>query len=352
MHGSLQRVRSLLAGQKPDRVPLFDLIPNDEVLAHFNAGKAVGIGDDRAGVQAIAEATDATRFSYFSPMADRVETLADGTHKSYRRWTVWTEPQPALSSEAYREAKRSQLAGWEGKLDALTLPPQDPFYQRHRELRSWFGGDYYFLLYGPCPELMRTYQEVGLENFSFYLCDCEEVIAAQLEMHTERACRWIAALPKDDAFEMLFIGEDIAFKTGPMVSPGWLRREYFPRLKRVIAAIHATGRKAMFHSDGNLNIIMDDLVAAGIDVLNPVEIMAGMNVADLHRRYPKLIFAGAIDVSQLLPFGTPQEVRDAVVRTIEEADGQILIGSSTEVIDRVPLANFLAMREAAMAYRL
>lgn len=352
MKGSLERVRRLVAGQKPDRIPLFDLIPNDAVLQYFNAGKPVPIGDDRAGIRAIAEATDATRFSYFAPMAERVETLPDGQQKSYRRWTIWTEPPTAPSSDAYREMKKLHLADWRRVLDGMTDPREDPSYQRHRELRSWFGDDYYFLLYGPCPELMKTYQEVGLEMFCYYLCDCEEVIAEQLEMYTERACRWIAALPDDDPFEMLFIGEDIAFKTGPMVSPAWLRREYFPRLKRVIDAIHARGKKAMFHSDGNLNTIMDDLVAAGIDVLNPVEIMAGMNVEDLHRRYPKLIFAGAIDVSHLLPFGTPQQVKDAVVKTIEDAEGQILVGSSTEVIDRVPLANFLAMREVAMGYRL
>jgi hypothetical protein len=95
---------------------------------------------------------------------------------------------------------------------------------------------------------------------------------------------------------------------------------------------------------------MDDLVAAGIDGLNPIEVQAGMDLADLHTRYPALIFFGGIDVSHLLPFGKPQEVQDAVVKAIEDTEGQILIGSSTEVINQVPLENFLAMREAAMNY--
>jgi uroporphyrinogen decarboxylase len=96
---------------------------------------------------------------------------------------------------------------------------------------------------------------------------------------------------------------------------------------------------------------MDGLVEAGIDGLNPVEISAGMDLADLHRRYPHLVFAGGIDVSHLLPFGNPQQVRDTVVEAIEVTEGQILVGSSTEVFNIVPLANFLAMREAAMGYR-
>jgi hypothetical protein len=53
----------------------------------------------------------------------------------------------------------------------------------------------------------------------------------------------------------------------------------------------------------------------------------------------------------MLPFGTPQQVRDAVVKAIDDTEGQLLVGSSTEVFDIVPLENYLALREAAMEYR-
>ena len=150
---------------------------------------------------------------------------------------------------------------------------------------------------------------------------------------------------------MVFTGDDIAFKSGPLLSPAWLRKHYFPRLKRVIDALHKRNKKVMFHSDGDLNLIMDDLVDCGVDVLNPIEVAAGMDIKDLHARYPSLVFAGGIDVSQLLPFGTVQEVKDAVTHAIEDSEGRILVGSSTEVFNSVPLENFLAMRETAMSYR-
>ena len=70
----------------------------------------------------------------------------------------------------------------------------------------------------------------------------------------------------------------------------------------------------------------------------------------IHRRYPRLFMAGGIDVSHLLPYGTPQQVKDAVRQTIDAAGGRIMIGSSTELNDAVPLANFLALREAVLAY--
>jgi uroporphyrinogen decarboxylase len=350
MKGSLERVRRVMSLQKPDRPPLFDLIPNDAVLQHFNDGRPVEIGDDRSGVRALAAALDGSRVAAFSPSEERLERNEDGGESRILRWTAWNERGKYGSSEEYRREKERQLAGWRDEADRPYDTAADRGYQREREVKSWFGDDFYYLLACPSPNLMGIWTEVGLEPFSYYLYDCEEVIVEQLERNTVRAVRWIEGLPADDPFDCVFIGEDIAFKNGPMMRVAWLEERYFPRLKRVIDALHARGLKMMFHSDGNLNAIMDGLVDAGIDALNPIEISAGMDLADLHRRYPNLVFAGGIDVSHLLPFGTTQQIREAVVKAIEDTEGQILVGSSTEVFDIVPLENYLAMREAAMGY--
>lgn len=350
MNGSLERVRRVMAHQKPDHAPLFDLLPNDAVLRHFNGGVPVKIGDDRSGISAIAAATDGTRFSYFSPMQERSETLPDGRVCQYERWTVWTPPKVFSSAEEYRQVKQGELTARHKQANDCHDTANDSGYLQQHDLRSLFGKDYYLLLYACSPGLMGLYREVGLEAFSYYLSDAEDAIDGQLELNTDIACRWVSGLPNDDPFDAVFIGEDIAFKSGPMFNPRWLAEHYFPRLKRVISAFHARRKKIVFHSDGNLNPIMDDLVAAGIDGLNPIEVQAGMVLADLHKRYPSLIFFGGIDVSHLLPFGKPREIKDAVVKAIEDTEGQILIGSSTEIINQVPLENFLAMREAAMNY--
>jgi hypothetical protein len=191
-----------------------------------------------------------------------------------------------------------------------------------------------------------------LEEFCGYLAECEESVGDLLEANTLEACAWVGGLPADDPFEMFFIGEDIAFNNGPMFSPAWLERAYFPRLKRVIDRFHGRGKKVLFHSDGNLDLIMGGLVGAGIDGLNPIDVNAGMVLADLHRKYPRLVFMGGIDVTHLLPFGKPAGIRDAVRKAIEDAGGRILVGSSTEVGDSVSLENYLAMHDAAMEYRL
>ncbi len=352
MKGSRERVRKLLAGEKPDRMPHFDLLPNDDVLRYFNGGKAVDYGDNRTGMVAVSMATDASRWCYFSPSKDYTETLPDGRKKIFKRWTVWDEHEVPVTPEEYAANARQRLADMKEKLKKPFDTRNDEQYSEEIGRRKVFGEDYYYIGLGACPQLMGTWLEYGLEGFCEYMAECDDAISDRLEANTLEACAWVEGMPENDPFDMFFIGEDIAFNSGPMFSPAWLERQYFPRLKRIIDRFHARGKKILFHSDGLLNPIMDGLVAAGIDGLNPIDVNAGMSLADLHRKYPKLVFYGGIDVAHLLPFGTTQQIRDAVVKAIEDAGGRILVGSSTEVGNGVPLENYLAMREAIFEYRI
>jgi len=351
MQGSLERVRKLIAGEKPDRMPHFDLLANDAVLAHFNGGVPVACGDQKAGMRAVAQATDASRWSYFSPTEPHTEILPDGRKKIYERWTVWDEPRKAVTPGEYEAAARKELAEAEERHRQTYDTAGNDQYREDLATRAVFGDDYYWVALGACPQLMGTWLKYGLEAFSEYIVECDEAVGMRLEANTIEACAWVDGLPNDCPFEMFFVGEDIAFNNAPMFGPRWLERQYFPRLKRVIDRFHARGKKVLFHSDGDLNLIMDGLVGAGIDALNPIDVNAGMVLVDLHRRYPRLVFMGGIDVARVLPFGTKDQIRDAVRKAIEDTQGRILVGSSTEVGNSVPLANYLAMRDAVVSYR-
>jgi uroporphyrinogen decarboxylase len=108
----------------------------------------------------------------------------------------------------------------------------------------------------------------------------------------------------------------------------------------------------IFHSDGNLNAVVDDLVAAGIDGLNPIETASDMNLAKLHKRHPKLVLIGGISVTDLLALGTPDMVRDAVVKAIEDTEGRLMVGSDSEIANSVPIANFHALRDTVLNYKI
>jgi len=94
--------------------------------------------------------------------------------------------------------------------------------------------------------------------------------------------------------------------------------------------------------------VLDDLVAAGIDGLNPIETVAGMRIKAVRERCPTLFLAGGIDMSQLLSRGTPDEVREECRTAIRDAGAGYFMGSTTEADNSCKLENLLAMYEVAM----
>ncbi|MHB9131189.1 MAG: uroporphyrinogen decarboxylase family protein [Armatimonadota bacterium] len=347
MQGSLTRVRAILRGEVPDRAPLFDLLRNGAVIRHFTGEELTVQNGAELVYTAYDPAIDATRPMVKYPNREQTVILPDGRKQEIMRWTVWTEFRHFVDSDAYEQEMRTRLGTFDPTWTVEHAARQQASLEAIDVDRRKLGDVFYFPSI-PGPGLMGIYGEVGLEYFSYYLADCPDIIPELLEMQTVAAEQWYRNLPTQHAIEAGFLGDDIAFKTGPLFSVAWLRAHYFPRLARTIAAAHLRGIRVLFHSDGNLNPILDDLVEAGIDGLNPIEVLAGMDVGEIHHRHPHLFMAGGIDVSHLLPYGTPQQVRDAVTKAIHDADGRILIGSSTELNDDVPLANYLALREAVL----
>jgi hypothetical protein len=343
-------VAALVRGDAPDRPPLYELLRNNEVISCF-AGERLTTENAREVVyRAYEPAVDATRPVIRLPEVERTTILPDGRQQRCARWTVWTEHVRYADAEAYAAARRREIDVWTGAWDD----------ERRAGMARWLAdvadqqrrlGDVFFFPGAPGIGLMGIIGDPGLESFSLYLADCPDLIDELMEVSTRDAILWIGNLPPDHGITAVFCGDDIAWKSGPLLAPAWFERHYFPRMARICAAYHRAGIRVLFHSDGNLMLVLDGLVEAGIDGLNPIEVLAGMDPGVVHRRYPRLFMAGGIDVSQLLPFGSPQAVRDAVRKALDESEGKLMVGSSTELADAVPLANFLAMRDAVLEYR-
>lgn len=350
MEGSIKRVTAVIKGDMPDRAPLFDLLRNDAVIEHFSGTPLTVDNAPHVVPNAFVQAIDTTRSMR---LPDREETviLENGRERRKSRWTAWTAHAQYRDAEDYSAAKRKIL----DSIDPCTWNDDmqrslEEELQRQRE-ETVRRGDFFFMPGAGSPGLTGLYEEIGLESFSYYLVDCPDLIDELLELNTARTVTRYENYPEDHGQIVGFTCDDIAFKSGPLLSPVWLREHYFPRLKRITDAMHAKGIKLFFHSDGNLNPVLDDLVETGIDGLNPIEVVAGMDVETIHKRYPDLFMSGGIDVSQLLPFGSPIEVADTVKKTIDAAEGRIMIGSTTELQNDVPLENFLALRTAVLEYR-
>ncbi|MEA3336138.1 MAG: uroporphyrinogen decarboxylase family protein [Chloroflexota bacterium] len=149
----------------------------------------------------------------------------------------------------------------------------------------------------------------------------------------------------------IWIFDDIAYNTGPMISPISFERIFLPAYQRMIKAYKKAGaRYVLFHSDGDIRLILDMLIDAGIDGINPVEPRANMKVVELRKCYPKLILAGGMDNSGILINGPIEEIQASTREIIDVArDGGVLIGSGSIGPD-ISLENYAAYHEVCMTY--
>jgi uroporphyrinogen decarboxylase len=151
--------------------------------------------------------------------------------------------------------------------------------------------------------------------------------------------------------QIVALGDDLGMQTGPLISPKLYRRLIKPRHKELYDFIYArTEAKIMHHTCGSVFPLVQDLIDVGVDILNPIQTSAqGMDPAALKREFgEQLVFHGGIDVQQILPFATPDRVREEVKRivaTLGQGGGYIFAPSHNIQAD-VPPENVLAMYEA------
>ena len=200
----------------------------------------------------------------------------------------------------------------------------------------------------------RAFAMQGMDRFLLNLASEPEFAEALLRKNAEM-CKtlmghFLAALGDD--VDMIKIGDDLGTQDRLMISPRMYRRMLKPIHADYIAFIkERTKAKVFFHTDGDVFDLMDDFVEIGVDILNPIQTAAGKmaNLSELKQRYgKKLCFCGAIDTQRILPYGTPEDVRQEVRRVIEVMGpgGGYMVASVHTIMEEVPPENILAMVDA------
>jgi uroporphyrinogen decarboxylase len=170
--------------------------------------------------------------------------------------------------------------------------------------------------------------------------------AADFSIHIAReAC---SRFPLD----WLWTGDDVGSQRAMIVSPARWRELIGPELARIIAVGKSQRVWVAYHSCGSIRPIIPDLIAMGLDVLNPIQgNCPGMDPADLKREFGKhLSFMGGLDTQHLLPEGTPEEVFRAtrdLIDVMTEGGGGFILAASHAVPPETPLENIFAMYAAA-----
>lgn len=160
-----------------------------------------------------------------------------------------------------------------------------------------------------------------------------------------------------DKVSVIFVtGTDFGAQNGPFISPQVYRELYAPFHRQVNDWVHRnTSWKTFIHSCGAVEPLIEDFIAVGFDILNPVQTSAaGMVPSVLKQRYGDRIafWGGGVDTQRTLPFGTPDEVREQVRERIRifGKGGGFVFNTVHNVQGNVPVENLLAMYEAVREY--
>jgi len=166
---------------------------------------------------------------------------------------------------------------------------------------------------------------------------------------------WIRAgrIEIETGVDAIMITDDYAFKHGPFFSPKLFSEAIQPLLKTEVASFKKQGIPVIYHSDGNITMLLPLLVETGIDGIHPIEPSAGMDIGKVKNEYgSRLTLVGNIDSGALLSFGTPQQVQQVVRETIAKAapHGSYILSSSNSLHYGCRLENIIAMLQAAKKY--
>ncbi len=193
--------------------------------------------------------------------------------------------------------------------------------------------------------LCPTFERMGLEEFSYAWSDSPAQIERVMWAHAEYARSMAQRYAERPEVGFVAVADDMAFKSGPMFPPAWMRKVWLPMLAHVVEPLVKRGVRVIFHSDGNIEPFIPDLIGIGVSAINPLEPLAGMDLASLKRDYgADLTLIGGVDCAQLLTFGTPATIRDEVRRLLDVGapGGGFIIGDSSCIMPNAPLENVLA----------
>ena len=224
--------------------------------------------------------------------------------------------------------------------EAWIYEPTRRFIERFQSLGYAIGC---FINLGSDPVVLS----MGWDYFCYALYDDPELINTMFDIYSS----WYAQAVKhicESGFDFIWAGDDIAFNSGPMISPDTFRQIFMPHYRRVAENITLPW---IFHTDGNFLSLLDDLLSLGMDALHPNEPDA-VDILEVKEKVNgRVSLIGNIDIN-LLSMGMPNEIEKLTGDTIRRVagDNRFILSSSNSLTRSCRVDNVLAMTKACRKY--
>ena len=176
-----------------------------------------------------------------------------------------------------------------------------------------------------------------------------------VEMHLANLERFLGAV--GEYIDIIVFGDDLGMQRGPQVSPAMYREFFKPREKIMWQrAKELAPVKVKLHCCGGVRELLDDLIDAGLDAINPVQITCkGMDPKGLKADFGRRLtfWGGGCDTREMLSQGTPEQIREHVRRLLDiwRPGGGYVFQQVHNIMANVPPANIVAMLDTVINYR-
>ena len=328
-----ERVLKALNCEEPDRVPFMD---------YFNTSvqrDLMGRNDFTFAEFARKIDMDGIYFTdYVAPVFCKSHTGEDGaTQGDMARGEI--------------EFLGEGLIRTEKDLRLMQFPNADDesYYDAAKRFVDQFGNEDLALYAAMRPlGLFNVIFSMPMIDFSRALLTNVGLINTMMDMYVEWNCKVIEKL-QGTGIDFILANCDMAFKTGPLLSPKHFREIFLPKMKIIADTIKIPW---VFHSDGDLNLVLEDLLTLGMNAINPFEPPV-MDIAAIKKKYGhKICLWGNIDLVYTLTLGTPEEVDEEVRQRIREIGpgGGYICASANSITPYCKKENIYAMLNAIKKY--
>ncbi len=335
-----ERWEAVLTRQKPDRVPM-DFWGTPEAVEKLKCHLGVSSNDELLKKLHI-DRPHSVGGRYIGP------TLHDGEDVFGNRYS-----DIDYKTGTYSEVANHPLAQFTNveQIERNYRWP-DPDWWDYSGLRESIRGKEHLPISGGGSEPFLRYCYLrGLEQGFIDLVENPEIVHYCLDklyhLAYENTRRIYEAIP--GLVLMSYVAEDMGSQEGLLFSPGQIREFFMPHMKRMMKLVHDGGGYVFHHSDGAVRPIIPDMIETGIDVLNPIQWRCnGMEREGLKRDFgDRLVFHGAMDNQQTLPFGTVEDVRVEVLDNLRilGAGGGYILAPCHNIQAVSPPENIVTMYE-------
>lgn len=230
------------------------------------------------------------------------------------------------------------------------IGPQDVYYGDVDRVRDHLP-DGMRLIVNCGPIFQFFFRAMGVEAMSIAMIESPDLLNAIAEKVGPLCVSIVEAIAQREWVGGIWYGDDIAYTTGLLVPPDFLRTYLFGYMRQIGQICQRYDKLYLFHSDGDLGEVMEDVIDTGVQGVHPNE-PTSVDIVRLKQQYgDRLSFIGGMDVD-LMSRGRPEEIVLAVRRLIDTLgpDGGYIVGGGNSIVKHVSLENYKALISTVKRY--